>query len=293
MAETNRTPWLSILFWIVACASLLLFLIPAEEEWSHPDGEFAGLAVIVLLVLTVPLIVIIGVVALIRKPVAYWVGIMLLALPLVLYASRYAMDEIAILTAPSEADLNAGRGYFHDPADRALAEAIVAGDAAKVAALAPAAHLNAAGWDNMSFMGLALQTDPPNQEVLAALLTAGLDPDQNSSDLWELIYREKDEKLLRTVLDTGVDLNKHMGHGEWYLFMSYDWPEEQGLLLDHGANIEVRDSEGYTPLMRAAEAESWSTVKLLLAHGARTDPVGNDGKTLHDLMPNGVPASAQ
>ena len=289
MAETSRPPLLAILFWIAACCSLLLLLVPAADEWNHPRGEFSGLAVVVMLALAVPLVVIVLVVALIRKPVAYGIGLVLVSLPLVSFVTEQARDAAARMAAPSEADLNAGRGYFKDAADRALAEAIVAGDAAKVAALAPAAHLDAVGWDKMTFMELALRNDPPNRDVLAALLRAGIDPDQDSSNLWLLIYRERDEALLRLVIDTGVDLNRHMGGGSWYLFMDYNWPEEQVLLLDHGVNTEVRDSMGYTPLMRAASAQSWPTVKLLLAHGARTDPVGNDGKTLRDLMPDGIP----
>ena len=208
-----------------------------------------------------------------------------------MFVSQSAMDFAARVTAPSDADLAAGRGYFKDEADRALAAAIVAGDAAKVAALAPAAHLDAVGWDDMTFMQLALRNDQPNRDVLAALLRAGVDPDQNASALWGLIYRDKDEALLRLVIDSGVDLNRKMGRGSWYLFMRYDWPEEQALLLDHGVNTEVRDAEGYTPLLRAAQAKSWPTVKLLLAHGARTDVVGNDGKSLRDLTPDGLPAS--
>jgi len=292
MAETRRIPLLAILFWIAACCSLLLLLVPAVQEWNHPRGEFSGLAVIVMLALAVPLVVVVLVVALIRKPVAYGIGLVLVSLPLLTFVSEQARDAAARMAAPSDADLNAGRGYFKDAADRALADAIVAGDAAKVAALAPAAHLDAVGWDNMTFMELVRRNDPPNRDVLAALLRAGLDPDQDAGALWDLIYGNKDESLLHLVIDSGVDLNKHMGQGSWYLYMRYDWPEEQELLLDHGVNTEVRDAEGYTPVMRAAQAQSWPTVKRLLAHGARTDAVGNDGKTLHDLMPDGIPASA-
>jgi hypothetical protein len=291
MAETSRTPLLAKLFWIVACCSLLLVLIPAAQEWNHPGGEFSGLAVITLLALAVLLALIVIIVALIRKPLAYGIGLAFLSMPLLAFVSQSALNVAVRMAAPSDADLASGRGYFRVETDRALAEAIVAGNAAKVVALAPAAHLDAVGWDNMTFMQLALQNDQPNRDVLGALLRAGIDPDENASALWALIYREKDEALLRLVIDSGVDLNRKMGQGSWYLFMRYDWPEEQVLLLDHGVNTEVRDLEGYTPLMRAAQAKSWPTVKALLAHGARTDPIGNDGKSLRDLMPEGLPTS--
>lgn len=288
MPEVSRTPSLAKVFWVVACCSLLLVLISAAQEWAHPGGEFSGLAVITLLGLGVLLALIIAVVAWVGKPLAYGIGLVFLSIPLLTVIAQSALHIAGQMAAPSELELASGRGYFSDESDRALAAAIIAGDATKVAALAPSAHLDAVGWANMTFMQLALQNDRPNSEVLAALLRAGIDPDQSSSALWDLIYRQKDEALLRLVIESGVDLNKHMAHGSWYLYMRYDWPEEQTLLLDHGVNTEVRDAEGYTPVMRAAQAESWPTVKLLLAHGARSDPVGNDGKSLRDLMPEGI-----
>ena len=58
-----------------------------------------------------------------------------------------------------------------------------------------------------------------------------------------------------------------MGCGSWYLFLREHRPDEQGLLLDHGVTTKVRDIEGYTPLIRAAQAKSWPMVKLLLEQG--------------------------
>jgi hypothetical protein len=191
---------------------------------------------------------------------------------------------VARLSAPSIADQNAGRGYFTAPADRALAEAVVAGDAASVARLAPAANLNAQGWANMTFMRLAMDHDQPGHAVLGALLRAGLDPDQDSSALYRQITNEKDEVLLRMVVDTGVDLNRRMGHGGWIYFVRYDWPEGLALLLDHGADLETQDASGYTLIMRAAQVGSWPTVETLLARHARTDHKGNDGRSLRDLL---------
>jgi ankyrin repeat protein len=285
MTPDNKTPnWLARAFWIAACGDILLVLLPALDEWNHPHGEFAGLAVFGLLAIALCLLLVAGAVALLRRPWAYACGLVLVAIPAAWFVLNQAELLAIDLLAPNTDDLDAGRGYFTAPADRSLAEAIVAGDPAKVAALAPAANLNAKGFDDMTFMQMALEHDQPGHAVLAALLKAGIDSDQNSSNLWELIYKDKDEPLLRTVLDTGVDLRTHMEAGHWYLFLRYDWPEELTLLLDHGADPEVRDAMGYTPIMRAAQAESWTTVKILLAHHARTDITGNDGRTLRDLV---------
>jgi hypothetical protein len=288
MPDNKGPPWLARLFWIAACGNVLLVLIPALREWNEPHGEFAGLVVIGLLMIALCLAVVIAVVALLRKRWAYGVGLALVSVPVVWFVLNSAGQVVAALSAPSIEDQEAGRGYFKTPADRALAEAIVAGDAVKVAALAPAADLNAQGWGDMTFMRLALEHDHPNHDVLAALLRSGLDPDQGSSDLYLLIESQKDEALLRMVVDTGVDLNKHMGRGSWYLFIPYDWPAGLALVLDHGADTEVRDDMGYTPIMRATQAESWPVVEALLAHGARTDHSGNDGRTFRDLLSEAI-----
>jgi hypothetical protein len=190
--------------------------------------------------------------------------------------------------APSIADQEAGRGYFSTQADRALADAIVAGDAAKVASLAPAANLGAEGWGRMTFMRLTLENGHANHDVLAVLLRNGIDPDQDSSLLYQTIYNQKDEALLRVVIDSGVDLSKHMGRGNWFYFVGHDWPEGLALVLDHGADTEAQDPMGYTEIMRATQSQSWPTVESLLAHGARIDHVGNDGRSLRDLLPEAI-----
>jgi ankyrin repeat protein len=99
-----------------------------------------------------------------------------------------------------------------------------------------------------------------------------------------MIYTQKDEGLLRLVIDSRVDLSKHMGGGRWFYFVGYSWPKGLALVLDHGADTEAQDSEGYTEIMRATRAQSWPTVETLLAHGARIDHVANDGRTLRELL---------
>ena len=137
-------------------------------------------------------------------------------------------------------------------------------------------------------MRLALENGHANHDVLAVLLRNGIDPDQDASLLYQMIYNQQDEALLRVVIDSGVDLSKHMGRGKWFYFVGYDWPEGLALVLDHGADIEAQDPTGYTEIMRATQAQSWPTVESLLAHGARIDHVGNDGRSLRDLLPEAI-----
>ena len=288
MSDEKGKSWLAKLFWIAACGNVLLVLVPTLREWSHPQGQFSGVVVFIGFAFLVCLIAVIAIVAAIRKPVAYGIGLALVSLPAVWFVLASAKDLAQRAAAPSIADQEAGRGYFSTPADRALAEAIVAGDAAKVASLAPRANLAAEGWGQMTFMRLALENGHANHDVLAILLRNGIDPDQDASLLYQMIYNQKDEALLRVVIDSGVDLSKHMGRGSWFYFIGYDWPEGLALVLDHGADTEAQDSVGYTEIMRATRAQSWPTVESLLAHGARIDHVGNDGRSLRDLMPEAI-----
>lgn len=117
-----------------------------------------------------------------RKPAAHGIGLALaIALPL-LYANLYPLGR----ATPSDEALRAGHGYFRRAADRALADAIVAGDGAKAVSLIGAVNPNTVSWQDMTFMHLALDrghadVDP---DVVAALLKAGADPDQDDSLLF-------------------------------------------------------------------------------------------------------------
>jgi ankyrin repeat protein len=55
------------------------------------------------------------------------------------------------------------------------------------------------------------------------------------------------------------------------------------LLLEHGANPNVRQGGGWTPLHQAADHCDVGMVKLLLHHGADPDAVRDDGKTARSI----------
>ena len=166
---------LSRLFWIVAGGDVVVALALLLKVATGPVSRYDWLVEVLLLAFVVLAGVVMGVVALIRKPVAYGIGLALAVVPPLGYAAEIVGD---FLTTPSEEAREAGGGYFTASADRALANAIVAGDAAKVAALAPAANPNAVGWNGMTFLRLALLDGHANPDVVAALLRAGANPDQ-------------------------------------------------------------------------------------------------------------------
>ena len=55
------------------------------------------------------------------------------------------------------------------------------------------------------------------------------------------------------------------------------------LLLEAGANVDVRQAEGFTPLMGAAFAGNTVMLELLLRHGADRDLTNDAGKSAADL----------
>src|SRR5262249_2327131 len=160
-------------------------------------------------------------------PPAYWAG---------QYFLQWA-------TTPSESSLSAGHGYFAGAPERALADAIVAGDAVKVAALAPAANLNTVGWDRMTFMRLALDDGPAVPGVVVALLKAGANPEQDQQYLFGsmndgsqatsgAMITGKNETLLRVVIEAGVDLNQLDLEGNPRFLTALRWPEGLAVMLE-------------------------------------------------------------
>src|SRR5947208_8830644 len=110
--DSKGGSWLAILFWAAACGSLLLILVPAAQEWANPRGEFSGLAVFGLLLIAAVVGVVVLIVAHIRKPLAYAIGLALVSLPLLWWVMMSVNDVGERLAAPSVADQDAGRGYL-------------------------------------------------------------------------------------------------------------------------------------------------------------------------------------
>jgi hypothetical protein len=230
-------------------------------------------------------------IALTRYSVAPGIGLAsAIALPLI-YGNLYPLGR----ATPSDEALRAGHGYFLRAADRALADAIVAGDGAKAVSLVPAVNPNTVSWQDMTFMHLALEkghadVDP---DVVAALLKAGADPDQDDHLLLHFMAAlapdagaaivAKNDRLLTAVFDARIDLNHVDQTGMPRYFHVLEWTHGLSRMLDHGANTEAEDSDGNTAIMSAVWNRDWQSIDVLLAHGARLDHVNHKGASLRDL----------
>src|SRR5262249_7358995 len=99
-----------------------------------------------------------------------------------------------------------------------------------------------------------------------------------------IMIGEKNERLLRAVIDAGVDLNHRDREKRPRFFSALKWPEGLALMLDHGANTEAEDSDGNTAIVWAVRLWYWPAIDVLLAHGARIDHVAHDGQGLDDAV---------
>ena len=79
--ETRRGGRLTRAFWILACVDLLVCLLWLMQVENSPGGEFTGYIVFLLLVLLGLVGVVMGIIALIRRPAAYAIGLVLLVVP--------------------------------------------------------------------------------------------------------------------------------------------------------------------------------------------------------------------
>lgn len=79
----------------------------------------------------------------------------------------------------------------------------------------------------------------------------------------------------------GVDIDK-VCNGKTALHVAISFTCVS-ILLDHGANVNARDSNGCTALWLAAEAESLRVADLLARRGANEDLAADDGSTPMDI----------
>jgi hypothetical protein len=299
MPERKTSQRLSAIFWSVAFASALLVLVPTLHDFNHPAGEFGGLVVLFDLIVVAFVAITIAVVAIFRRTLAYAIGLALLAGPALLFGAGALNNAISQVNAPTEAEVRAaeearaaGHGYFTREPDRALADAIVAGDAARVAALAPAADMHVVGESQMTFMELALEDGRAKRDVVAALLKAGADPDQDHGRLFDLLESEKGKGdgreaiFLRLAIESGVDVN-HLdrdGRPRFFGAMCWGTPGTIAFMLDHGVNIETEDRDGDTVVQWLAKWCDANHVDTLLARGAHSDHLNHAGKNLRDIV---------
>ncbi|KAJ3494179.1 hypothetical protein NLG97_g4251 [Lecanicillium saksenae] len=105
-------------------------------------------------------------------------------------------------------------------------------------------------------------------------------PAQEMRDAWLLCTAAQGQVTITDLLlKNGADINIKDGHGQTPLFQAAEYGREAiaELLLKNGANIDAKDHLGQTPLFRAAEYRREAIVELLLNNSAKVEVKDNSG----------------
>jgi hypothetical protein len=171
-----------------------------------------------------------------------------------------------------------------------LAQAIRDGDLARVKELAPKTDLNTPGAKNTTLLLFAgqevvpVKTDAanPRYRIITELVKGGARSDEPVGvDGESVVYtalRADTPNLLRALLDGGLNPNLRRDGAP----IIFDATENRLLpqlrvLVEHKADVNLRDSLGKTALFDAASIRQWDAVDYLLANGANPKAVDQLG----------------
>ncbi len=210
------------------------------------------------------------------------------SVPLVFYSAAAAVNTIRTERRFS------GSAYFQGPALE-LAQAMVRGDTGLVKQLLPAAgDLNqphgGGGVTLWQFGVLQANDSEPSIDMLRALLAAGADPRRDTSADTLLHAIARGPGLTRFLLEAGSNPNL-LDHEHRPLWWSTMGPGEDDadtellrLMLDHGADLNLRAPDGRGPVGKAVAARYWYAACLLVERGADWKTEKVRGRQVPDLL---------
>ncbi len=136
---------------------------------------------------------------------------------------------------------------------------------------------------------LHLAVSPGNKPVVEFLIENGaLVNEKDNSKCSPLAYAahyQGNTEILKVLIDAGADVNQRIVYGgnvlHYLLRSRRDDQQVYTFLLDNGADINAKDSQGKTPLDLARDRGMSGIVKLLLSRGA----VGQEPATQTPTIP--------
>jgi hypothetical protein len=235
---------------------------------------------------------------------AIWAATLVLGLPFILWAVNAASGSAKSLSRKS---WRAQQGRFEDPAVRALAKAVDAGDTALVRTLASAGGIDWAARDpwGATIVGHAVRRTgqpyegfgrPVDIESVRILFESGAPYTIDAAGEDERLltsagYNADDVSLalMRIYLAHGADPNerKKFDDASLVLHSNVTVPKLE-LLTAAGADLQVKsereDRQGWSTLMNAAYMSNWPVAMFLLQHGVPADYAAPDGTTLDSIL---------
>ncbi len=183
-----------------------------------------------------------------------------------------------------------GADYFSAPEQLQLANAIYEHDLEQVNRLIPAAgDLNKPYKQGTTLFDYAMSNSDKSEaslEIVRAMLAAGANPNVPPARPLTLAILEG-QRVTQVLLDAGADPNARDGtRPVWWTVLSAANDEDLTLLrllLDRGADIKIRDSEG-GPVAWAAYHKAWRAMWLLIERGADWKDEQMFGQSVHRMM---------
>ena len=216
-----------------------------------------------------------------------FVAMLLPSVPMIIYSAAAAFTRLRTDRQFS------GTLYFSGPALH-LAQALIRQDAAAVKERIPAAgDLNQPHGENTSLWQFAvLQTENTDGsiEILRTLIAAGADPRRDTSVDTLTHALAKGSQLTRFLLEAGANPNllDQKRRPLWWTVMSGadgdTETEPLTLMLDHGADLSLREPSGRGPVGVAAANGHWYAASVLIERGADWKREEVTGGTVPELL---------
>jgi hypothetical protein len=268
---------LTILFWLLILIDLagvalwfLLGLAAARPSHTSPlSVTFLLLVVPVVLVALAALLFLFG-----RSPLSKGLGFLMAAAPLLLLVGSYAYGQYNFRQY-QRPDGTVAR--FKSEGMRKVEDAIVANDAAAVAAAARNANLKEQAIDGSNVLVFALrelEKHPGPPDTIRALIAGGADVNRGAElPLAIAIYAsaKAGPEVVKLLLDAGANPNQRDQFQNPAYFAATGVNVDVSvlkMLLDRGADLSLRTQDGRNVLASAGNTQNWRAALLLLERGA-------------------------
>jgi len=275
--------------WIVLGLDALIFLLylfnavatKTDAAGHATNQQFAFFFGLFLVLAALPLFIS-------KRPAAPWVSGVMGIIPL-LFALLQLSIHIKNTIQHQEPEPMQGKYFFAKGIQAALADSILKGDTSQIRALADKGlNLNSRGKQNMNLLEFTIEAASYNdnesiyKEALRILLEEGADPNLCLGKA--VVYLSSD--IFPLFLNKGGNPNGNGFHGEKVIFTAirYGRLDNMRLLVEKGADMEVLDDAGRTPLLVMAQKQQWEGVTYLLEKGADFAYASPDGQTLMKTM---------